>query len=116
MVDDGQGNLFDPSDTSTIPALARGSINYITGALNINARGIHGSIPAGNPINVQYTPYVASRPQSVMFYQDQIYLYPIPDQAYTVSFEAYKYPTALEIIAIIHNCLNGGNVWPWVHP
>ena len=95
LVDDGHGNLFDPSDTSTLPALARGTINYITGALNINAVGFIGSIPAGNPINVQYTPYVASRPQSVMFYQDQIYLYPIPDQAYTVSFEAYKYPTAL---------------------
>ncbi len=95
LVDDGQGNLFDPSDTSTNPALARGTINYITGALNINGTGFIGGIPAGNPINVQYTPYVASRPQSVMFYQDQIYLYPIPDQAYTVSFEAYKYPTAL---------------------
>ena len=95
LVDDGQGNLFDPSDTSTNPTLSRGTINYITGALNINARGFIGPIPAGNPINVQYTPYVASRPQSVMFYQDQIYMYPIPDQAYTVSFEAYKYPTAL---------------------
>lgn len=95
LVDDGQGNLFDPGDTSTNPALARGTINYITGALNINAVGFSGSIPTGNPINVQYTPYVASRPQSVMFYQDQMYLYPIPDQAYTVSFEAYKYPTAL---------------------
>ena len=97
LVDDGQGNLFAPTDTSTLPANARGSINYITGALTINAfpSGFTSVIPAGNPINVQYTPYVASRPQSVMFYQDQIYLYPIPDQAYTVSFEAYKYPTAL---------------------
>ncbi len=43
---------------------------------------------------MQYVPYVASRPQSVVFYQDQMLLYPIPDQAYTVSFEAYKYPTA----------------------
>lgn len=100
LVDDGHGNLWDPSDTSTNPTLPfplgpRGSINYITGALTINNRGFIGAIPAGNPINVQYTPYVASRPQSVMFYQDQIYMYPIPDQAYTVSFEAYKYPTAL---------------------
>lgn len=101
LVDDGQGNLFAPTDTSTIPALARGSINYITGALNINGspNGFTAVVPAGNAINVQYTPYVASRPQSVMFYQDQIYLYPIPDQAYTVSFEAYKYPTALALAA-----------------
>ncbi len=95
LVDDGQGNLFAPTDTSTLPANRRGTINYITGAIAINGTGFTGTIPAGNPINVQYTPYVASRPQSVMFFQDQIYLYPIPDQAYTVSFEAYKYPTAL---------------------
>ena len=95
LVDDGQGNLFDPADASTLPANARGTINYITGAIDINAVGFAGAIPNGNPINVQYTPYVASRPQQVMFFQDQIYLYPIPDQAYTVSFEAYKYPTAL---------------------
>lgn len=97
LVDDGQGNLFAPTDTSTVPANRRGTINYITGALDINPfpSGFVSAIPTGNAINVQYTPYVASRPQSVMFFQDQIYLYPIPDQAYTVSFEAYKYPTAL---------------------
>lgn len=95
LIDDGQGNLFAPTDTSTLPANRRGTINYITGALDINATGFTGAVPTGNAINVQYTPYVAARPQSVMFYQDQIYLYPIPDQAYTVSFEAYKYPTAL---------------------
>lgn len=93
LVDDGQGNLFDPDDTSTDPANSRGSINYITGAIDIT--NFSSAIPSGNAINVQYIPYVASRPQTAMFYQDQIYLYPIPDQAYTVSFEAYKYPTAL---------------------
>lgn len=95
LIDDGQGNLFAPTDTSTLPVNRRGTINYITGAIDINAVGFTGAIVTGNAINVQYTPYVASRPQSVMFFQDQIYLYPIPDQAYTVSFEAYKYPTAL---------------------
>lgn len=103
LVDDGQGNLFAPTDLSTNPTAVapnlgrRGTINYITGAININAVGFTAGIPAGNAINVQYTPYVASRPQSVMFFQDQIYLYPIPDQAYTVSFEAYKFPTALAL-------------------
>jgi hypothetical protein len=94
LIDDGHGNLFAPTDTSTAVAARRGTINYITGALDITV-GFTAIVPSGNAINVQYTPYVASRPQSVMFYQDQIYLYPIPDQAYTVSFEAYKYPTAL---------------------
>lgn len=89
------GLLFDPDDTSTLPANARGTINYLTGQVNINAApGFANFIPRGNPINCQYIPYVASRPQSAVFYQDQIILYPVPDQAYTVSLEAYKYPTA----------------------
>lgn len=92
LIDDGQGNLFSPTDTSTLPASARGTINYITGAISIT--NFTASIPSGNPINVQYIPYVASRPQSVVFFQDQFIVYPVPDQAYTVSFEAYKYPTA----------------------
>lgn len=98
LVDDGQGNLFAPTDTTINPLFKRGTINYITGALNIinfvDSSGTPVTIPSGNPINAQYVPYVASRPQAVMFFQDQFVMYPIPDQAYTVSFEAYKYPTA----------------------
>lgn len=93
LVDDGQGNLFDPADASTNPALARGTINYLTGAISIT--NFITSIPSGNAINVQYIPYKASRPQSVMFFEDQFIFWPVPDQAYTVSFEVYKYPTAL---------------------
>ena len=92
LVDDGQGNLFDPTDASTDPAGSRGSINYITGALSFTFASV---IPSGNAINIQYIPYVASRPQAVVFFEDQFILYPVPDQAYTVSFEVYKYPTAL---------------------
>jgi hypothetical protein len=92
LVDDGLGRLFAPTDASINPANARGTINYITGALTIT--NFPAAIPTGNAINVQYIPYVAARPMSVVFFQDQFILYPIPDQAYTVSFEAYKYPTA----------------------
>jgi len=97
LIDDGQGNLFDPTDASTDPTSARGSINYITGSVSINAApsGFRLPIALGASINMQYVPYVASRPQSVLFYQQQFNLYPIPDQAYTVSFEAYRLPTAL---------------------
>lgn len=93
LVDDGQGNLFDPTDTTTNPASNRGTVNYITGAVSIT--NFSQAIPSGNAINAQYIPYVASRPQSVVFFEDQFILYPVPDQAYTVSFEVYKYPTAL---------------------
>lgn len=94
LIDDGQGNLFDPSDTSTLAASKRGTVNYITGAVAINSTGFIGTIPTDNTINAQYIPYVASRPQSVVFFQDQFIVYPVPDQAYTISFEAYKMPAA----------------------
>lgn len=95
LIDDGLGHLIAPDDPGTTAVTGfvyRGTINYITGAINVTL--FQTTIPVGNPINVQYVPYVASRPQSVVFYQDQFALYPVPDQAYTVSFEAYKYPTA----------------------
>lgn len=94
LVDDGLGGLWDVSDIIGVsPLVPRGSINYLTGAVTIN--NFISAIGVGNAINAQYVPYVASRPQSVVFYQDQISLYPIPDQAYTVSFECYAYPTTL---------------------
>ena len=107
LVDDGMGNLVNPTDPFN-PATAFapnptsyqmwGSINYMTGAININTfvdkNNVAVAIPSGNAINVQYVPYVASRPQSVVFYQDQFIVYPVPDQAYTISFEVYKYPAS----------------------
>lgn len=109
LIDDGGGNagtqignLFSPDDPSSDPGFSRGSINYSTGQVYINDPVTHAAGPGfstpianGAPINVQYIPYVASRPQSVCFFQDQFILWPIPDQAYTVSFEAYKQPTAM---------------------
>ncbi len=96
LVDDGQGNLISPTDPATPPSapVILGSVNYTTGALNLSVAAFSVNIASGNPINVQYIPYVASRPIACLFFQDQIQLYPVPDQAYTVSFEAYKYPLA----------------------
>ena len=102
LVDDGgcqatgvhanTGLLFWSDALDTDLGSAHGIINYITG--RITQVSFPRLVPAGNPINAQYIPYVASRPQTACFYQDQIILYPVPDQAYTVSFEAFKYPTA----------------------
>ena len=93
LIDDGLGNLFDPEDSSTQASAARGSINYITGAITATFKT---AIATSAPINLQATPYQASRPTNVLFYADQIQLWPIPDQAYQVSLEVYKYPSALE--------------------
>lgn len=92
LVDDGLGNLWLPTDVLTLASIPRGSINYLTGAVSVT---FPGAVDVGSAISAQYVRYNASRPTSCVFYQDQVQLYPIPDRAYTVSFEAYIYPTAL---------------------
>lgn len=98
LVDDGAGNLYRTTDfTNDLTNFPiRGTVNYATGAVTIVAGGFALGIPTLSSINIQYIPYVASRPQSCVFFQDQILVYPIPDQAYTVSFEAYQYPLAFD--------------------
>lgn len=91
LVDDGLSSLFDPVNDTDCSS-PRGTIDYNTGVISITS--FYASIDSGSAINAQYVPYKASRPQSAIFFGDQIMLYPIPDQAYTVSFEAFKYPTA----------------------
>jgi len=93
LIDDGQGNLFDPADLNCNPAAARGTINYITGAFTLT--NFASNIDNLQPINAQYVAYRPSRPQSVIYFNNQFMLYPVPDQAYMVSFEAFKYPTSL---------------------
>ena len=91
LVDDGLGNLRDLEDIEGVDPI-RGTINYTTG---VGTATFKQNLAAGTAVNCQYIPYVAARPTSAVFYQDQIMLSPIPDQAYTVSFEAYKYPSVL---------------------
>lgn len=50
---------------------------------------------AGAPINSQSVPYVPSQPQSMLFYDGQFTLRPVPDQAYRVQMEVYKRPDEL---------------------
>ena len=92
IVDDGLGNLWSPTQNIISTSVPLGTINYTTGAITTT---FPVAIGLGNAINAQYVPFVASRPMSACFYQDQISVYPIPDQAYTISFECYKYPSAL---------------------
>lgn len=85
------GILFDPT---LGPSNWDGSsfINYITGQFSVQ----FSSPPAtGAAINSQTFPYVPSRPQIMMFYDDMFTFRPVPDQAYPVSFKVYSRPTQL---------------------
>jgi hypothetical protein len=67
-----------------------GTVDYLTGAVTINYAT---PPPAGLNINAHYHPYVASRPRDIMFYQQQLFLRPIPNDTYAVKVMAYQQPT-----------------------
>jgi hypothetical protein len=83
LQDDGLGNLVGDGT---------GTVDYITGALNFT---FSGGIAAGVAINAQTVPYVASRPTTMLYFDQTFTVRPIPDQPYEVNIEAYKAPTAL---------------------
>jgi len=83
--DDGNGNLVGD-------AVAGGTINYVTGAYIFaftNAPGID------ETIYVQTVPYVPSRPTAILYFNNQFFVRPVPDQPYKVDVEVYLRPTEL---------------------
>ncbi len=86
--DDGAGNLISMNNLGAGP----NTINYVTGAFQISYNAAPGS---AKNINAETVPYVASRPTSMLYYANEFFLRPIPDQPYPIIMEVYKRPTAL---------------------
>lgn len=93
VTDDGNGALIQYTldangfPLSTIPA---GSINYLTGQVSVT---FGSNVPQGNTIQIQYNPVQPSIPLSILFFQNQFTLRPVPDQGYTVELIAYRQPS-----------------------
>jgi hypothetical protein len=87
LADDGNGALVDQLGTG-----GTGTINYVTGAYSVTFN----AAPANSePITAQTRPYVASRPRSMLFYDNKFTLRPVPDKPYKITFDAYMRPTAI---------------------
>ncbi len=83
--DNGTGGFIDEAG-----APLTGSIDYVTGEVSVEfANSVDGTI------NAQNIPYVAARPQALLFFNDIFFLRPVPDQAYKVQMEAFRTPTGL---------------------
>lgn len=86
VTDDGNGNLI--GDISV--AAGTNTINYFTGAVSVK----FSSAPlAGNAIQIQYNPVQPNIPLSILFFQNQFTLRPVPDRGYTVELIAYRQPS-----------------------
>lgn len=84
VTDDGFGNL--------IGDCTAGTINYDTGV--ISGLTFTLGVTAGNPIQIQYNPVVLSIPLSILYFQNQFVLRPVPDIGYTIELTAYRQPTS----------------------
>lgn len=91
IVDDGFGNLNEVDTTGNILFKQIGTVNYQTA--NFTITQFSQMIPQGNPIVVQYNNLVLSIPLSIMFFQNQFTLRPVPDKGYTIELIAYRQPT-----------------------
>lgn len=85
VTDDGAGNLIGNVDTTV-----SNTINYDTGTINLT---FSAAVPGGQNIQVMYSPTVMSIPLSILFFQNQFTLRPVPDQGYTIELIAYRQPS-----------------------
>ncbi len=81
VTDDGAGNLIGEGS---------GTIDYDTGQIFVSFTN---AVPSGANIQVMYSPTVMAVPLSILFFQNQFTLRPIPDQGYTVELIAYRQPS-----------------------
>lgn len=83
VTDDGAGNLIGDCTT--------GTIDYDTG--EIANLAFTTAIPSGNDIKIAYIPLNASRPQNLLFFQNQFVLSPTPDRGYQVEIKCSRRPS-----------------------
>ncbi len=82
-----QGNLVVPGTTAPL-----GAINYLTGQYSFSFPVAPAS---GAQINSQTVPYQPSRPQALLWYENEFTLRPVPDQPYAINMEVYARPVEL---------------------
>ncbi len=85
------GALGLPGSPQTLPS-PYGQINYLTGQFVVN---FPVAPQAGFAINSQTLPLQPSIPRSMLFYDGQFTLRPVPDQPYRVQMEVFQRPTEL---------------------
>ena len=88
VTDDGNNNLIGDVDTGV--SAAGNVINYETGAVSF---AFSQTIPAGEVVRVLYRPVTLEIPLSIIFFQNQFTLSPVPDKGYTVELVGYRLPS-----------------------
>lgn len=90
FTDQDDPNVFVNPGVLTGSLGGTGTIDYLSGNVSITYANV---LPIGTNINAHYHPYVASRPRDILFFQQQLFLRPIPNDAYLVKVISYVQPT-----------------------
>lgn len=91
VVDDGNGVLNQTDATFQTNILPNaGTIDYETGVASFFTST---PLEAGYPIHAQTSPYSAGFPRVMLFFNNTIKLYPVPDRAYKIQMDAYITPS-----------------------
>lgn len=91
LITDGTQIVEDDSD-GNLTGDGTGTINYITGAYVVNF-----TLPpsSGATIYAKYQGYDPTRPQGVLFFNNEFTFRPVPDQVYQIQMQGYINPTSL---------------------
>jgi hypothetical protein len=93
IIDPTIGYLGLPNVPAT-SAIPYGQINYQTGQFTVTFPNntLNGIT---NPIWAEFVPYIAGLPISILYYDNQFTLRPVPDKVYSIQVEADMQPTQL---------------------
>lgn len=86
---DTTGTFVNPG-TLTGSLGGAGTIDYISGTVTVTFAA---PVTAGVTFNCHYYPYIASRPRDVLFFNQSLYLRPVPNDTYQMKMIAYVQPT-----------------------
>jgi hypothetical protein len=101
QISDGPPLIGQPNEADLFAAVGPlsivpyGSINYLTGAFTVDFTNF--GAPPGNGQKIWFNglPYVADRPNTILFYNSVFKVRPVPDQSYPIKLEAYVRPDEL---------------------
>ncbi len=92
------GNLYAPNtEPATPPTLVipTNNINYLTGAFTVTFPSAPTANATQNQIFIEAVPYQATRPTSMLYYDDVFTVRPVPDISYPVNIEVNMRPIEL---------------------
>lgn len=70
------------------------TVNYSTGSVSVT---FNTAPDDGQNIYLSYAVFAAKRPQSILYFNNQFSLFPIPDTAYKIRMQAYQTVSALSL-------------------